>query len=262
MFQPIVPDGGLVGWRFLQRTYDSQFETFTQSPVLQRDTDYFREKISSITTAEELVLDRRLLSVALGAFGLQDDIDNRYFIQKVLADGTNSDDALAMRLADTRYREMSESFGFGPAEFLKTGEPDFIEVIITRFQTSSFEVASGQQDDAMRVALYAQRKLAEIVTMDGSENTKWFTIMGDPPMRQLFEKALNLPSSVGQIDIDQQLVIFKNRATRLFGGIDLAQFADASAREDLIARYLLQDQIDNLSAGLSSNAIALTLLQS
>ena len=71
MFQPIVPTGGLAGWRFLQRTYDTQFEAFSKSVSLQRDTDYFKENIAEATTAEALVSDRRLLTVALGAFGLQ-----------------------------------------------------------------------------------------------------------------------------------------------------------------------------------------------
>ena len=77
MFQPIIPTDGLAGWRFLQRTYDTQLDSFARSAPVQRDTDYFAQKIASVTSAEELVADRRLLTVALGAFGLQDDINNR-----------------------------------------------------------------------------------------------------------------------------------------------------------------------------------------
>lgn len=261
MFQPIIPQTGLAGWRFLQRTYDTQLSTFTQSSVLQRDSDYFRENIGNVATAEELVSDRRLLTVALGAFGLQDDIDNRYFIQKVLEEGTTSDDSLANRFADPRYREISESFGFGPAEFLKVGQPTFVEAIITRFETNAFEVAAGEQNDSMRVALYAQRELAEIAARDSSTDTKWFSILGDPPMRQLFEKALGLPSSIGQIDIDQQLDIFKDRASAVFGTDDLTNFATEEAREDAITKFIVRDQIDNLGGGMSSGNIALSLLQ-
>lgn len=262
MFQPIVPDSGLVGWRFLQRTYDAQFETFSKSVTLQRDTDYFRENIGSVNSAEDLVSDRRLLTVALGAFGLQDDIDNRFFIQKVLQDGTINEDALSSRLADPKYAEMSKAFGFGPGEFTKVRISTFVDAIAQRFETNSFEVAAGAQNDSMRVALYAQRELAEIADMEGSTDTKWFTIMGDPPMRKLFEKALNLPSAIGQIDIDQQLGIFKERARALLGTDDLAQFADEAVREDVITKFIVRDQVDSFGGGLSGNSIALTLLQS
>jgi len=262
MFQPVIPTVGLAGWQFLQRTYDTQFEAFTQSRELQRDTEYFKEKIASVTSAEELVADRRLLTVALGAFGLQDDIDNRYFIQKVLEEGTTSDDALANRFSDTRYVELSEAFGFGRSEFLKVGEPDFIAAIVARFQANSFEVAAGEQDDSMRVALYAQRELAELANQDNSVDAKWFTVLGDPPMRKLFEKALGLPSSIGQIDIDQQLSTFKDRAVSIFGSDTFDQFLEPEARQNVITKYLVRDQIDNLGIGFSSGSIALSLLRS
>ncbi len=260
MFQPIVPDVGLAGWRFLQRTYDTQFETFSKNTDLQRDTEYFLENIGEITTAEALVRDRRLLTVALGAFGLQDDINNSFFIQKVLEEGSVNEDALAVRFSDPRYQELSQAFGFGPGEFLKTGQTLFAEAIVSRFQTNSFEVAAGQQNDAMRIALFAQRELEEVAVMDGSVNTKWFTIMGDPPLRQLFEKALGLPASVGQIDIDQQLGIFKERSQSVFGSDDPALFADPDVRDDAITKFILRDQLSAFGGGQSSTSIALTLL--
>ena len=67
MFQPVLISSGLSGWQFLQSTYDRQIATFNQSTQIKRDTDYFAENISSVTTAEDLVSDRRLLTVALGA---------------------------------------------------------------------------------------------------------------------------------------------------------------------------------------------------
>tara|TARA_R110002124_G_scaffold167665_1_gene335104 strand:- start:1630 stop:2418 length:789 start_codon:yes stop_codon:yes gene_type:complete len=262
MFSPVIPSAGLSGWRFLQRTYDVQFDTFSKDIALQRDTDYFRENIGAVKTAEDLVSDRRLLGVALGAFGLQDDIDNRYFIRKILEEGVANEDSLANRFADTRYSEMSQAFGFGPGELLKVGQNDFVNAIISRHQTNSFEVAAGDQDSAMRVALYAQRELELIAGEDMSNDAKWFTIMGDPPMRELFEAALNLPTALAQIDIDQQLDIFKDAAKSVLGSDDLDMFADLTAREDMITKFIVRDQIRNFSGGLSSTSVALALLQS
>lgn len=261
MFQPVIPTSGLNGWRFLQRTYDAQFEAFTKSVELQRDSDYFRENITNVTKAEDLVSDRRLLSVALGAFGLQDDINNRYFIRKILEEGTTSDDALANKFADPRYAELSQAFGFGPQEFLKVGEPLFVEAMVARFETARFEIAAGEQDESMRIALYAEREMPQIATMEGSNDAKWFTIMGEPPLRQLFEKALNLPEAFGQIDIDQQLKVFKERAQSVFGTSELADFTDPDLIQDAVTKYVVRNQINSFSAGLSSGSIALSLLQ-
>ena len=73
-YQPIIPSNGIVGWNFLQATYDKQFETFTKDAVLQRETDYFIENIGNVKSAEDLLSDSRLLTVALDAFGLGEDI--------------------------------------------------------------------------------------------------------------------------------------------------------------------------------------------
>lgn len=261
MFQPVIPFGGLTGWRFLQSTYDRQFESFTNSVELKRDVDYFSENISTIESAEDLVKDRRLLTVALGAFGLQDDINNRYFIRKVLEEGTLNDDSLANRFADPRYAELSKAFGLGPGETRKTTELGFGEEMIARFQANRFEIAAGEQDSAMRIALYAKREMKELADSDSSIDTKWFSIMGDPPLRKLFEKALNLPESFGQIDIDQQLGVFKERAKKQFGTNDISAFSDSDRLDDLVTKFIVRDQISNFNASLSSGSIALTLLQ-
>ena len=432
MFTPVIPTSGLAGWRFLQRTYDSQLQNFSSSAQITRNTDYFLKNIENVKTAQDLTSDRRLLEVALGAFGLQDDIDNRFFIQKILDEGTTAEDSLANRFSDNRYKEFSEAFGLGPGETRQIGTSGFSEDIVARFQANSFEVSAGHQDDTMRVALYAQRELGEFATPpqksaeriaaeaisaavadfaasnqedleyfeenigliqttddllddprllkvtlgafglqddyeaittfepsvetpvsperekikqvleegsisvvafanelenpayaelsrafgfgiaetfqarrlgfsggitdryiernferpegvvyekpvvvfngkfelepfvsdDVSNDAKWFTIMGEPPLRSLFETALNLPSEFGQIDIEQQLSVFKERAQSVFGSDQVNQFADPEALDQLITQYVVRAQLSSFDSGATSASIALTLLQS
>lgn len=432
MFTPVIPSSGLSGWRFLQRTYDSQLENFSSSAQVTRSTDYFLQNIEKVKTAEDLTSDRRLLEVALGAFGLQDDIDNRFFIKKILEEGTTAQDSLANRFSDNRYKEFSEAFGLGPGETPGVGTKGFAADIVARFHASSFEVSAGQQDDTMRVALYAQRVLVELaspptksperlaaeavsqavsefassvsedteyfknriesvetpedllddprllkialgafgltddynaivefepsaevpespewikikevleegsisivaraneldnpayadlsrafgfgiaetfqanksgfgeritdlyieqnfsmpedVVFDGvvtvtdgafelepfrsddvSNDAKWFTLMGEPPLRALFEGALNLPPEFGQVDIDQQLSVFKERAQSIFGSEQVNQFSDPEKLDELITRYMVRSQLSSFNAGSSSASIALTLLRS
>ncbi|WP_299047554.1 DUF1217 domain-containing protein [uncultured Tateyamaria sp.] len=260
MYQPVLISSGLVGWQFLQRTYDQQLATFSESTQLKRDTDHFAEKIASITSAEELVADRQVLTVALGAFGLSDDINNTFFIQKMLSDGTTADDALANRFTDSRYRDFSEAFGLGPGELRGGVQPGFAEDIIARFQANSFEVATGEQDDTMRIALYAERTLPALVQSDGTDASKWFGIMGQPPLRSLFETALGLPEAFGQVDIDQQLTVFQERSERILGVSSPAEIAEPETLDRLITTFLARAQLGASGGGASGAAIALTLL--
>ncbi len=260
-FQPIIPSGGLTGWRYLNQTIDRQLDAFTASPLNQRDTDYFSKQISSIQSAEELVADRRLLRVALGAFGLQDDINSKAFIQKVLEGGTDDPRSLANRLADDRYTEFARAFGFGNITGAETSKSDFAQKIVERFSASQFEVAVGDQDESMRLALNAKRELADIASRNSTEDTKWFLVLGTPPLRAVFEKALALPTSFGQIDIEKQLETIKDLSSRRLGIESINDFKNEETTERFVERFLLQAQIADFSASFSSTSVALTLLQ-
>jgi hypothetical protein len=261
MFQAILPSTGYIGWRFLERSLETQQEILSESAPIARATDYFREKIGAITSAKDLVADRQLLTVALGAFGLDDDIDNKFFIQKILGEGTTDPDALANKLADDRYQKFANAFGFDQFSGANTQYSAFTDEVIQRYTRGAFEVAVGDSDEDMRSALYAKRELTELATSDGSQDTKWFLIMGTPPLRKVFETALNLPSGLANIDLDQQLEVFKEQSERRFGTADIKDFEGEAMRERLVEQYLLQSQL-NSGGSLTGMSIALTLLQS
>ena len=259
-YTPVVPISGYAGWKFLNRTMEKQQAAFAASADTQRNEEYFRAKIGEIGSAEELVADRRLLSVALGAFGLDDDIDNKYFIRKVLEEGTLDTDSLANKLADKTYLELSKAFGFGDYETPRTVLSDFADEILARYETRQFERAVGDADETMRLALTVQRELPELAGKDSSETTKWYTIIGSTTLSEAFRTALGLPSSVGSLDVDQQVGMYQRKAEQLFGSSDPAQFGDTGTLDKLVKTYLLRAQLTDTSS-ISSGSAALQLLQ-
>ncbi|MEL6642534.1 MAG: DUF1217 domain-containing protein [Pseudomonadota bacterium] len=261
-FQPVVPLGGNAGWAFLQRTREAQQEAFEQSATIQRDTTYFRETIASVTTAEALMEDRRLLTVALGAFGLDDDINNTFFIRKVLEEGTLDPDSLANRLSDKRYLALAEAFGFGDQFPPNTVLSDFGTQITERFETRQFEVAIGTQNPDMRLALGLSDELSALNARGQSDDAAWFTIMATPPLRTVFERAFALPTSVGALDIDRQLEIFRDKAASLFGDSTVAQFADPERQDELVRLFLARSELQTAPSATVRGSAALAILQS
>ena len=260
-FQPVIPLGGYAGWRFLERTLENQKTAFTESASVTRATDYFRERIGQVSNAEELVNNRQLLTVALGAFGLDEDIDNSFFIRKILEEGTIANDALANRLADTRYADFSKAFGFGDRVIPRTSLSQFPSEIIERYEVRQFERAVGQQDNNLRLALNVETAVGDIVDRTSSTNAQWFSIMGNPPLRQVFETAFGLPSSIGSIDLDRQLELFRDRSEALLGTDDVGELMQENLLEKLIRLFLVRS--DAASIGFASGgATALTLLNS
>ncbi|MDX8352865.1 DUF1217 domain-containing protein [Cognatiyoonia sp. IB215182] len=260
-FQPVVPLSGYVGWRFLERTFDAQQTAFSESQPITRATDYFRENIGNVRTAEDLVSDRQLLSVALGAYGLDDDIDNRFFIRKILEDGTIDDDALANRLADNRYAEFSRAFGFGDQPVPRTSQTSFVDDVVARFEARQFERAVGEQDNDLRLAMNVSTGLSDILNRNSTPTGQWFSVMGNAPLRNVFETALGLPSSIASIDLDQQLEVFQDRSRTVLGTDDLSVLADPAEQEKLIRLFLVRAEAAEVSVSSGASA-ALTLLQS
>jgi hypothetical protein len=259
-FQPTIPLPGIAGWRFLERTQASQRAAFDKTPELQRDIAYFTEKIAGIATAADLVADRRLLKVALGAFGMESEIDKRAFIRKVLEEGTADPNAFANRLADPVNRKLAATFGFGNPGGARTAVPGFAAMIAEAYKTRAFEAAVGDADNNMRLAMNFRREIAELAAR-GENGASWFNVLGSKPLREVFEKALGLPRQFGQLDVDRQAETLADKSGALFGTDTLAAFRDPAAVEKLITRFLARAQIEDGITVTSPGAGALTLLQ-
>lgn len=258
---PVLPLGGYAGWRFLSATLPDQMSRLAASPLQARDMAYFRNRIATVTSAEAMVSDPRLLRVALGAYGLQDDLPNRAFLRKVLEEGTIAPDALANKLADKRYRSFSEAFGFGSPLPPRTQLPGFADRLLARFERQEFERAVGAANPDLRLALTAQRELPELAGRRLTDTTAWLTVLGTPPLRALFETAFGLPKAVGTLDLDLQLRAFRGGAERVLGTSDFTTFSDPGQVEALIRRFTLRSEAAAGPSPLTPGFAALVLLR-
>ena len=262
-FQPTAPIGGYGGWLVLERTAPRQRAVFEKSPALLREIQYFRDNIANATTAEALVKDRRLLAVALGAFGLGDEIGKRAFIERVLEEGTEKSDAFANRLNEPRFKALSEAFGYGNilAGF-KVTLFSFQEDIVSRFKSLEFERAVGESDADMRLAMNFKREIATIASGESAGRIGWLQAMGQRPIRELLTTAFGLPASIAQVDIDRQKEIFEDKSLALFGAKSIAALKDPEKVDAVIRRFFLFRQIEAGPTAATPGASALTLLQS
>lgn len=240
MTGPVLPGSGLAGWAFLKRTATAQTDRLSVRPDMMREAAWFRDRIGQVDTAEELVGDRRLLKVALEAFGLEADLPNRFFIRKVLEGGTLKTDALANRLADPAYRKFAAAFGFGDFATPSTKLSDFPDRILSQWKARRFEAEVGAQNNDLRLALNARRELAEMAGRNASDTTLWFGIMSSPPLRRVVEGGLGLPQATGRLDIDRQLSMFRDKAQAVLGDSKVAQFRDPEKVDALLRRFLLR----------------------
>lgn len=258
-YQILTGTGGLAGWNLLQRTATQQKQLLAADPIAERSTSYFRDNIARTGQAADLVSDYRLLSVALGAHGLESDIGSKAFIRKVLESPRSDDDALVNRLSDKRYLRLANSFGFDNGAQM-VNSPRFAERMIAQYIDREFERRVGEGDQNLRLALNAQRELRQMAGRNSSDNTLWYEVMGNPPLRKVFEQAFGFSSAYGKLPIDRQLAEFTSKAEAVLGSSSFDNIATEAGINKLVQTFLLRSQLSDGGAS-SPYATALTLLR-
>ena len=187
----------------------------TRAPTSQRDVAYFEEKIGEITSAADLVADRRLLKVALGAFGLDGEIDKKAFIRKVLEEGTADPKALASRLTDKSLAS-SRTPSASATRRARTGGRGLRGEDRRRLQDARLRGGGGRrrQQHAPGDELPPRDRRSRRA---GRRGASWYTVLGSKPLRQVFEKAFGLPTAFAQVDIDRQRDVLPDKTGALFG---------------------------------------------
>ncbi|MEM7508253.1 MAG: DUF1217 domain-containing protein [Pseudomonadota bacterium] len=260
MFAPLLPATGVVGFRLLEQTEATQRAVFERQPEIAREIAYFKENIGAALTPEDLINDRRLLQVALGAFGLDEEIDKRAFLQKMLAEGTDDPDSFANRFVDPRYQAFVEAFGYGNALGARVFLPGFANEISDAYKERQFEIAVGDQNNSLRLALNFRREIEQYANASDPDGTAWLSVLGDRPVRSVFEGAFGLGQSFGQLDVDRQRDELREFNDRTFGSTSLEIFRDPAEVDRVITRYLAREAAASGPSPTTPGFTALTLL--
>jgi hypothetical protein len=233
-----------------------------ESPLQARVIGSIFARISGTSSPHrQLVEDYRLRRVALSAFGLQDDLPNRAFIERVLATepGTRRPVEPAVRQTLPRLRRSVRLRQRLPP---RTLSPGFADRILARFDRQEFERSVGEQDEDLRLALTASRELPELAARDLQDTTAWLSVLGNPPLRRVFETALGLPAPIGTLDLDRQVDEFRDAADRILGFRDISQALPMpAATEELVKNFTLRAQLASGPSPTVPGLAAITLLQ-
>lgn len=292
-FTPYIPSSGVAGWNFLQTTYDRQYDAFVKSGSLKNDTEYFAENIGKVTSSDDLLNDRRLLQVAVKAFGLEEEINYRALLQRALNEGTSADDALANTMNDERYIKFSEAFGFGPGQSPLTSDTKAMQSVIDKFQSASFEEAVGEVDETMRTALFAKRAMLEVFgepdeddvsqlsvkeralkefndaleEINGEDEDaqgvtsvedQWEDIMKRDVLTEFFDTALRMPANTAAMDEEELLATYRERAISVFGSDDPTVFFSADNKAETMAIYKTRATVNGDTSSDITKTLALT----
>ena len=168
---------------------------------------------------------------------------------------------MADRLVDKRYARMAEAFGFDSKFGPRTRLDHVVSQMIASYETRQFEIAVGNQDQTLRLSLGFEREIASIVERASSDNSAWYGILGNPPVRKVVTDAFNLPSAFTALDLDRQVETLKDKTQGLYGSDKASVLTIPSNTQDLVRRYLVQAVNTGSSINTSGQSSALAILR-
>jgi hypothetical protein len=220
---------------------------FSQRRDVAADMQRFREVAPAIPDVESLLKDRRTLTVVLGAFQLETEIDKRGILRKVLTEDPNAEGALVKRLTDSRWKQLAQTLAnrIGPP----LGNAVVVDRIVDSALTNRYEIAMGEANPGLREALYFRRVAGGASTIE--------QVMGDRALLTVARGAVGLPREFGMLPYEQQRALLARR-------LEVSDLANPKAVARLAQRYVAQlapAETSNLLAALfdgsgSANGIA------
>jgi hypothetical protein len=226
-----------VGYQLIAKDIGKSLERVQTQPVVQRETEYYRENITKVKTIEDFVGDSRLFNYAMKAHGLEDMAYAKAFMVKALEGGIDDTEAFANKMTDPKYREFVDAFNFARYGDTATIFTKAQQGTVDKYLRQTLEQDAGSSNEGVRLALYFERKASSI------DNA--YEILADPALTKVVYTALGLPSTFQSADIDKQAALIEDR-------IDFADFKDAELTGDFLKRFTTLWEIDNPSSPVAS----------
>jgi len=194
------------------------------------ETNYYLSKVADIQSIDDLMVDKRLLSFALSAYGIDPAFENASTVRAMLEGGVSDPDSPANKLTDKRYAAFATAFNFMENGEAATTYNRAQQPSIDKYLRQTLEENAGEQNEGVRLALYFERK--------GPALTNFYEVLADPALAKVIRTALSLPESFASADIDRQVKFFEEK-------FDIEDFTDPEKLEKFLTRFTSMWEINN-----------------
>jgi Protein of unknown function (DUF1217) len=227
---------------YRQLTYNIELTTrrASQQPTFKHETEDYLANIGSVKSIGDFLQNDRVYGFALKAFGLKDMIYAKAFIKKALTEGIDTPGSFTLKLADSRFRDFVETFNFARYGNATTAFSRTQQGTVDRYLRNAIEEDAGNQSEALRLAMYFQRK-APFLTSE-------YGILADKAIYTVVRTALGLPTAISGNDIDKQAAIIGSR-------VNCKDFADAAKLDKFITRFIAQFSVQDASSARTNAAV-------
>jgi Protein of unknown function (DUF1217) len=165
-------------------------------PAVQSATAYYQANIGRVTSVHDFVGNYRLLSYALDAYGLGDQVNNTGLITKVLEGGISDPTSLADSLGNSNWKAFAAAFDFVGRGASSVSSASAAETTTSDYVQHQLEIDEGAQDVGVQLALYFQGVAPTVASEYG--------ILADPSLLEVTQTIFGMSPATSATNVDVQ----------------------------------------------------------
>jgi Protein of unknown function (DUF1217) len=221
-----------------------RMQTMTaDQPAVKTATTYYEANIGSVTSVSGLVNNYRLLSYALSAFGLGNEVNSKALVTQVLEGGVSNPKSLANTLSNQQWKAFAEAFDFTDAGATPPSNAQSVKTVTGDYVEQQLESNEGAQDPGVQLALYFQRVAPTV--------TSAFGILADPNLLQVVNTIFGLAPESASTNLDSE-------AAAISKLMPISDLQDPTKVQQLTERFTAMYDLDYGPESNSTSSLSVT----
>jgi len=165
-------------------------------PAVKTASEYYAANIGKVTSIKDFVSNYRLLSYALDAYGLGDQVNSTALVTQVLEGGVSNPKSLANTLSNPNWAKFAAAFNFAADGASSISTASAIKTTTSAYVEQNLETDEGEQDPGVQLALYFERV--------APTESSGLDIMGDENLLDVVQTIFGLPPETTGTNIDDE----------------------------------------------------------
>jgi hypothetical protein len=207
-------------------------------PAVKTASEYYAANIGKATSIQDFVGNYRLLSYALDAYGLGDQVNSTALVTQVLEGGVSNPKSLANTLSNPNWAKFAAAFNFAADGASSISTASAIQTTTNAYVEQQLESDEGEQDPGVQLALYFQRV--------APTESSGLDIMGDENLLDVVQTIFGLPPVTTGTNIDTE-------ASEISGLVPASELQSPKELQLLTERFTAMYDLDYGTGGVDAS---------
>lgn len=205
----------------------------------EKEVTYYRQKMETIETVDQLLSDRRLLDFMLIAQRIDPKTVTSDYLKKIFKSDLKDPKSFANTEKDARFRALAGSFNFDAKGNIVAKAGQSVQNTRSLMETrdkyvrQTLEQRVGEENSGVRLALYFKRMAASI--------SNPYDILADNALAEFTRTALGIPAETANSKVDAQAKMIEKK-------LKIKDLQDPKKVEKLVNRFLLTFEANNATS--------------